>query len=701
MKVLLVRLGVLGTVVALGWITIANAQRGNDGGNPLRGSATADDSTATNDESAPSRPPANDPFGLQDRRAPLAATSGTADAGGTIPSAGAAGLPPARDETARAQSRYGSRATVSGSAEAPANGPALNSADSARPPDDRFARSVSRDAGTNGVGSRYAAPPASTLPAVSPPDTQEPPRLRADPSAMPASPMLGTTPKRENFAAPANNRETLAAPVNNRNSFVAPSNDRANEVPAEGEGVGQPGDAQLEGVQSPQLAIQKFAPREVQMGKPATFRVTVRNTGSIPACEVEVYDQVPRGARLVATMPQAKRGLRGELVWTLGTIKPGEETKVEMQVVPTAEGEIGSVATVHFGADASARSIVTRPQLVVETKAPNQVMIGERVTMSITVSNPGTGIATGVVLSEQIPPGLQHPAGAELEYQVGDLKPGESRKLDLPLVAARPGVATNLLTARGDGSLRAENQCKLEVLAPQLNVAVEGPKRRYLERQATYQVSVSNPGTASAKGVDLVAQLPPGLKFMKANNAGYYEEATRTVHWRLEELPANETGSVELVTMPIEAGQQALKLRGTAEKGLLAEKEQPVVVEGIAAILFQVSDTADPVEVGGETTFEVHVVNQGSKASANVRLAIDLPPELKPVAAEGPTRHLLEGTRITFDGLSQLPPKADTTYRVRVKALRSGDLRTRFQLMTDDMRTPVTKEESTRVYADE
>ncbi len=94
-------------------------------------------------------------------------------------------------------------------------------------------------------------------------------------------------------------------------------------------------------------------------------------------------------------------------------------------------------------------------------------------------------------------------------------------------------------------------------------------------------------------------------------------------------------------------------------------------------------------------------MNQGSKASANVRLAVDLPPELKPVAAEGPTRHLLEGNRITFDGLSQLPPKADTTYRIRVKAMKAGDLRTRFQLMTDDMRTPVLKEESTRVYSDE
>ena len=683
MKVLLVRLGVLGTVVALGWITIANAQRDSEGGNPLRGpAATSDDSTAAANEPTPARPPAIDPFGIQARRAPPQPAAGSSDAGDTIPNAASAGLPPPLKEPTPARSRYGQRPGASASQDASPTGPALAPASSC-PPGGDFARSTPRDGTADRVGSRYGAPPsATTLPAVSSAGTQEPPRLlRADPSAIPANPMLDAVPKRDRFAAPASNR-------------VA-------EASVEGEGVGQPGDAKLEGVQSPQLAIQKFAPREVQMGKPATFRVTVRNTGTIPACEVEVCDQVPRGARLVATMPQAKRGVRGELVWTLGTIRPGEEQKVEMQVVPTAEGEIGSVATVHFGADASAHSIVTRPQLLVETKAPSQVMIGDRVTMSITVSNPGTGIATGVVLLERIPPGLQHPAGAELEYQVGDLKPGESRKLDLPLVAARPGVAANLLSARGDGELHAENECKLEVLAPQLNVAVEGPKRRYLERQATYQFSVTNPGTASAKGVDLVAQLPAGLKFMKANNAGYYEEATRTVHWRLEELPANETGSVELVTMPIEAGQHALKLRGTAEKGLIAEKEQPVLVEGIAAILFQVSDTVDPVEVGGETTYEVHVVNQGSKASANVQLAIDLPPELKPVAAEGPTRHLLEGTRITFDGLSQLPPKADTIYRVRVKALKPGDLRARFQLSTDDMRTPVTKEESTRVYADE
>jgi len=173
------------------------------------------------------------------------------------------------------------------------------------------------------------------------------------------------------------------------------------------------------------------------------------------------------------------------------------------------------------------------------------------------------------------------------------------------------------------------------------------------------------------------------------------------VRWRLEELPANETGSVELVTMPVEAGKHVIGLRGTAQKGLAVEKEQPVLVEGIAAILFQVADTVDPIEVGGETTYEVRVANQGSKAAANVQLAIDLPPEVKFQTAEGPTRYRIEGNHVAFDGLAQLAPKADASYRVRVKAVRPGDLRARFQLMTDDMQSPVMKEESTRVYADE
>jgi uncharacterized repeat protein (TIGR01451 family) len=684
MRVLLLRIGALGVVVVLGWIAIAHAQRGSDDTglppadsagsvNPLRASSPPPAHPYPSAAEPAARRPAADPFAAQARPSGTAAVvpASAPPAGNSIPDASSLGLSSSRNNALRSQ-RYAS-AAVPVSAEQPAAGPALTPNGSTRPADDRRAAGADRNANRSGSG-RNAAPPVA--------DSQEPAPFKADPFAMPANPPRAANVAHGSFSAPADSS-------------------RPAEVAAEGEGTGQPGARQLDGVQSPQLSIQKLAPKEIQVGKPASFRVTVHNTGPTAAYEVEVRDAVPKGTRLVGTTPQASRGTRGEVIWTLGTIPPGEQRTVDMQLMPTAEGEIGSVATVHFRADACARTIATRPQLVVAATGPQKVLIGDQAVLTITVSNPGTGAATGVVLEERIPPGLQHPAGTELEYEVGDLRPGESRKLELPLLANRPGTATNLLSARGDGNLRAENKLDFEVLAPQLNVVLEGPKRRYLERQATYQLSVTNPGTAPAKQVELVANLPPGLKFISANNAGYYEESSRSVRWRLEELPANETGSVELVTMPIQAGQQAIRLRGTAQKGLAVEKEQPVVIEGIAAILFQVADTVDPLEVGGETTYEVHVVNQGSKAAANVRLTILLPPELKPVTAEGPTRHSLGDNRVSFDGLAMLAPKAETNYRLRVKALKAGDLRASFQLLTDDMQSPVSKEESTRVYADE
>ena len=191
MKVLLVRLGVLGTVVALGWITIANGQRSGDGGNPLRAPAAAsDDSTSTAAEPAAQRPPVADPFGLHARRAPPSTAPGASDAGGgTIPNAAAAGLSPPRNETAPARSQYTPGSVASASPDTLPTGPALTSAGSAVSADERVARHNPRANTANGAGSRYS-PPQPVAVAASQAETQEPPRFRADPSAIPASPMV-------------------------------------------------------------------------------------------------------------------------------------------------------------------------------------------------------------------------------------------------------------------------------------------------------------------------------------------------------------------------------------------------------------------------------------------------------------------------------------------------------------------------------
>jgi uncharacterized repeat protein (TIGR01451 family) len=651
------------TVVALGFFAIAKAQRsGQDRVGAEQTAPAADAEPYQNPLRPPARenPPKNsavDPFARQEVQPdPAVRTAGGQEA------AGAKG----RDAP-----------TILLAPAAPAPGPIMPPAAPAPGPD---------------LGNARRGETASD-----PPGPREPAPFRADPAAAPTVPLLAPLPRNE--VAPPRFEATGQTGQDAASTEVSLRADAADAVAAEG--VGQPGDKRLEGPQTPQVTIQKLAPPEIQVGRPAVFRVTVRNTGTAPAANVQVSDQVPKGTRLLGTTPRASQGGRGELVWSLGSLAPGEQSSAEMQLMPTAEGEIGSVATVHFDAGATARSVSTRPRLVVETSGTNRVLVGDQAALTFVVSNPGTGVATGVVLEERVPAGLTHPAGGQLEYPIGDLRPGESRKLDLKLKAAQPGQITNVIAVHGDASLRSEHRFNLEVVAPQLDIALAGPKRRYLDREATYQVSVSNPGTAPAQQVELVAYLPPGLRFVGANNAGHYDEATRAVSWRLEELPTNQRGSVELVTLPVEAGKQNIKFRGTALRGLAVEKEQPVVVEGIAAVLFQVAGTRNPIEVGGQTTYEIRVVNQGSKAAGNVRVVVLLPPELKALSAEGPTRFDLQSGQVAFEGLAQLPPKTDALYRVRAQGLRPGDLRVRCQLLTDDLQTPVMKEESTRVYADE
>ncbi len=467
-------------------------------------------------------------------------------------------------------------------------------------------------------------------------------------------------------------------------------------------GIGRPGANDQEGAQTPQLVVEKVAPAEIQVGRPAIFEIHVRNVGTVAAKDVEIRDEIPRGTRLQSTKPQALQGAEGGLVWKLGTLNPNQDVVVEMELMPTEEGEIGSVATVHFQTEASVRAKATRPMLAVETEVFEKILKGENLTLKIRVTNPGTGIAENVVLEEHVPDGFRHPAGADLEYEVGTLAPKESRELTLVLEAVHPGQLVNVITARGEPSLRTEHRSPIEVIAPKLEVDVQGPSRRFLECEAVYNLSVRNPGTAPARQVELAVEVPAGMKFVSGTNRAYYEEATRTVHWMLEEIPVQAgPPPVQLTLMPVEAGQHKIRLVSSDDSGAKAEVEQAVLVEGIVAMYFEVADLQDPIEVGGQTLYEIRVVNQGSKEATNVRLVAEVPPNLRAIAAEAPNQQApsAQGNTLVFEPLPRLAAKADVTYRVRVEGVQPGDVRMRVQVTTDEIREPITKEESTRVYS--
>ena len=89
---------------------------------------------------------------------------------------------------------------------------------------------------------------------------------------------------------------------------------------------------------------------------------------------------------LVGAAPQFSQTVDNALAWQLGDLEPGGEAKISMEIVPRVEGEIGSVAQHSFQAQASVRTVSTKPQLVIEHSGPDQVLIGQDVVFDITIS---------------------------------------------------------------------------------------------------------------------------------------------------------------------------------------------------------------------------------------------------------------------------------------------------------------------------
>jgi uncharacterized repeat protein (TIGR01451 family) len=510
------------------------------------------------------------------------------------------------------------------------------------------------------------------------------------PAALPfaAAPPLGPAPP-SGFSEPS--------------TIPAADRERASGSGATGQGV--PGPLQLEGIQTPQMAVEKRGPKEIQVGKAARYEILVRNVGSATAHDVMLRDAVPRGTSLIATTPPATPLTdgpepQGDLVWTLGVLPPGGEVRVLMELMPEEEGEIGSIASVSFRADATLRSRSTKPALEIDCPEPDAVRIGRDMQVTLTVRNPGSGTATGVVLEAFLPESVSHRAGSELEFDVGQLRPGESKTIDLVLGTRGPGLQPARLVARADGGIEEILQVPLEVTAPTLELAIDMPARRFLQRPATCRIAMVNAGTASARAVELAAQLPPGMKFVRANNAGWHDERTHRVLWNLEELPPGETGSVEAVVMPVQAGPQRITAAARSSDGPSAQVAHLCSVEGLAALSFQVVDSEDPIEVDGLTEYVIRVSNDGTKAATGVRVAATLLGDLEPVEATGPGGHRVENLAIEFEPLAKLGPGEEAVYRVRVRGRRAGDQRIQVQLVSEDHPTPIIKEEITSVYDD-
>ncbi len=463
-----------------------------------------------------------------------------------------------------------------------------------------------------------------------------------------------------------------------------------------------PGVRQLDGSQNPSMEIQKRAPSEVQVGVPAVFTLLVRNVGNAAAFEVSVVDSVPKGAKLIRTSPQAQTNGPNGLVWKLGEMAAGSEQVLTVELVPEAEGEIGSVASVNFAAHASVRTMSTQPKLVVKQLFEPVVLGGDSVRIMIEVANVGTGTARDVRLQEDVPANLRHSTGSRvLELSLGDLAPGETEKRDIELSAISAGKVANVLRVISENAATNESAAQIEVVSPKLETSIEGASLRYLERQVTYTVRIHNSGTAIATNAEITLYLPSGLQFNSTINQGTYLPSQHAVRWKLAELAAGSKAATEVTLLPVEEGSFVLRMQADADAIRAEPIEKPVRVEGQSELAFTIEDDNDPIETDGKTTYLIKISNIGTRIDNNVELAIDLPEGSVVEQVDAPVDYKVSQRNVIFAPIAQMQAKDQQTIRVSVRHTREGTHVVRAQLKSKLRPVAVSKEESTQVYRDQ
>jgi len=544
--------------------------------------------------------------------------------------------------------------------------------------------------GSTAVGQTEPSPIPSPpiLPAL-------PPLEQAKPSIPPA-----TKPQPKASPAAAPRIAPNALPAIDSGDPLGKNSDGGNELPVDA-GPGQTNENPT-GRQEPGVSLEWIGPPTTKIGQPATYQIIVKNISSCAVQHVVIRNRVPNGITVQGTEPKAFNESNLWL-WDLGTLAPRQEKRLDMVLLAEVKGDLSCQASVTFTGATTARIRVREPKLALKASAPEKVLLGDVATVAFTVSNPGDAGADHVRLKAMLSDGLQHAQGRIVEFDLGNLGPNENRSIQVVCGTKSGGEQHCEGIATAEGDLSAHDSALIDVLLPKLEVAVNGPHLRYLDRHATYTFKVTNPGSAPANNVTVNDVVPAGFKFVKASDGGRHDFSTRCVSWYIGDLTPGQSREVSMEVTAVNTGVHKHAVSAVASRGLKTETEAVTRVEGLSALLMELVDLDDPVEIGADTAYEIRVTNTGSKTETNLQLSCTIPDKMEFRGAVGAAacHFRLQGKELIFEPLPKLAPRADAIYRVNVRGIAAGDLRFRARITADGLTDPVLKEESTKVYGDE
>lgn len=461
--------------------------------------------------------------------------------------------------------------------------------------------------------------------------------------------------------------------------------------------------------QSSVLLVEETVPTEVLVGQPFDVVYKLTNLSDLTLQDVTLTADGAANFRGESASPEPDKLGDQNAVWMLGDLPPRQSREIQVRGSAVSAGVIAGCVGVTFRPVLCDTVKVLEPAIELVKTMPPQVIQCDPIPVRLVVRNKGTSALTNVRVTDSLPTGLATDAGqTAVAFDAGTLAPGESKEFTFNAAASKTGKFTNPARVTSAQGVEASAEASVMVTKPVLTIECQTPamkelvslNQKYTEfvgRPFSVCWEVKNTGDAPAANTLVAYALAKELDLISATDGGALDAVKGNVIWNLGTLAPGASKKVCATLVGKVGGDFRLS---ALTRGACAEDAGTgcnIFIQGVNAILVEVVDDPDPIQVGEETTYTVRVTNQGGGLDLqDVAVKANFPEGLVPGAASGGAQ--VSGQTVTWPVVSALPNKQSITYTVKGKGSKAGDNRLEVEVTTKGRQTPIVELESTTVY---
>ncbi|MFL5341336.1 MAG: hypothetical protein ACJ8F7_14415 [Gemmataceae bacterium] len=460
--------------------------------------------------------------------------------------------------------------------------------------------------------------------------------------------------------------------------------------------------------QAPQVVVNIDVPPTVVVDQDIPATITVTNNGKVDSQPGDVSLELPPMVSFIRSTPEPVSVVNGVYTWRLTSLGSGREQKIQATLRPRQTGVFSTTSLVKTGdglqAQKAASLRVDKSQLQVSIDPTRTALMGESVSLPITVTNPSNGGTATISIEVLMEDGLEVSTsngplmGKVTRPNEAPLGPNETRTIKFSVVPRKEGALQLSVFVRADGGLQAQAVSTITVQKPLIEIARRGPENVNLGKDATWTLTVRNAGQTPLSYTMLRERLPIELTLRNVADGGQYNPPSGEIVWNLGALNAGEERVVRYT-----ATGNRLTTRGvlsgtlTASPSIEQKSESSIRVLGVPAVRVEVSGANNPINVGQRNDYTIRVMNQGTLPVNDVVVEATLSSQLRGLQARGAQPGRIDGQRVVFPPISTLQPGQVVTVILTAQAASDGDARVHVETRTQATPTPLVEEQATRV----